>query len=204
MHDSFRRHLESITAFSTEALEAVQDRVKTKHVRRGECLEAEGQVADKIYFVNSGLLHLQFTVKEKAQTAKLFRENEFCSSYESFLTRVPSAYSIDALEDCELIVLGYDDLQFLYKNYPVYERLGRMVAEDLFIFLCDKNRKIRLTPEEHYVDFVRRYPDLVQRVPQYIIASYLNMTPETLSRIRKRMVKMPLDLGQEKFTAVAS
>jgi CRP/FNR family transcriptional regulator, anaerobic regulatory protein len=175
-----------------------------KSVLKGECILSEGEVADYVYFVNSGLLRLFHVYKDKVVTAKFFKENEFASPYESFLTRSPSGHAMDALEDSKILLLHYDDLQRLYSNFRVYDRLGRLIAESLFIFTCSRQRKVLQPPDEQYMDFVLNYPDLLQRVPQYIIASYLNITPETLSRIRKRQSRKQIDLSQEKLHAMAS
>lgn len=119
------------------------------------------------------------------------RENEYLAQYDSFLTRTPSTGNVDALEDCELINLSYDDIQDLYQSYPVYERFGRKIAEMLFIMISSQtNRLLTLTPEERYQQLQEQQSYILQRVPQYMIASYIGITPEHLSRIRKkRLVK---------------
>jgi CRP-like cAMP-binding protein len=117
------------------------------------------------------------------------RENEYLAQYDSFLTRTPSAGNIDALEDCELINLSYDDIQKLYESFPVFERFGRKVAEMLFIMISSQtNRLLTLSPEERYQQLQEEQSYILQRVPQYMIASYIGITPEHLSRLRKRLV----------------
>jgi len=205
MYTLLKNCLQSLSGFNTEEeWDALKTRLEFRQVKKGDLLIKDSEVENYVIFVNKGLLRIFYTVNEKVHTAKFFKEGDFASSYESFLTRQPSPHSIDALEDSELLLLKYDDLQFLYSNFPVYERLGRMIAEDLFIYVCEKNRKALQTPDENYRDFMIAHPDLLQRIPLYIIASFMHVTPETLSRIRKRMVRKQIDLNQEKVSALAS
>jgi len=93
----------------------------------------------------------------------------------------------DVIEDCELAEINYDDLQLQYSKYPECERAGRLIAEDLFMHLSSRNASFLLqTPEQRYYQFLDECPDIVTRIPQYMIASYLGITPEALSRIRGR------------------
>lgn len=115
-------------------------------------------------------------------------ENEYISQYDSFLTKQPSTGNIDALEDCELINLSYDDMQAIYKTNPVFERFGRKIAEMLFIMISfQATRLLTMTPEERYQSVIEQQPFVIQRVPQYMIASFIGITPEHLSRLRKKM-----------------
>ena len=205
MFSQLKACLNAIVDFnSQEEWEALQSRLSYKIVKKGERVLAEGEVENHVVFINKGLLRLYYYHNEKMYTGKFFTENTFASAYESFLTRMPSIHSIDALEDSELLFLQYDDLQWLFKKYPVYERLGRLVAEDLFIYICADKKRFIQTPEEQYKDFMKKHPDLLQRVPQYIIASFMGITAETFSRLRKRMSKRHLDQDQERKHALAS
>ena len=115
-------------------------------------------------------------------------EANYIADYRSFLLREPALTFIDVLEDTELIETHYDDLQLIYRHIPEANLLGRRVAEELFIEMCqrstqDANEQI----EQRYRTVIEQYPWLPQRVPQYMIASYLGITPQALSRIRARL-----------------
>ncbi|HWJ25102.1 MAG TPA: hypothetical protein VNS32_01085, partial [Flavisolibacter sp.] len=113
---------------------------------------------------------------------------QYTSEYESFLTRKPAAQSIDALTDVEVVDLGYHEMQRLYKDYPVFQEFGRKIAEMLFIYLNQRNTALlALTPEDRYRHMIADQPELLQQVPQYMLASFMGETPEHLSRIRKKM-----------------
>jgi CRP/FNR family transcriptional regulator, anaerobic regulatory protein len=205
MFAQIKNCLQSFISFNNEEeWDALRECLKVKYVRKGQVLLDEGDISDSVIFVNKGLLRIYHTDNDKTFTAKFFVENQFASAYQSFLTKTPSEYALDALEDSEILILKYQDLQDLYKKHPVYERLGRLVAEELFIYVCQRNKSMRQTPEEKYLEFLYTSPNLLQRVPQYIIASFLGITPETLSRLRKKMTRKNLDLNQEKRVPVLS
>ncbi|HCR54650.1 MAG TPA: Crp/Fnr family transcriptional regulator, partial [Cytophagales bacterium] len=121
-------------------------------------------------------------------TGFIFKEHLFASSYDSFLRKVPSLQTLETLEACELLVITYQKLEELYVTLPKINVLTRKVAEQRFIngqqilssFLLE-------SPEERYRRFEVQHKDLLQRVPQNMIASFLGITPVSLSRIRKRM-----------------
>lgn len=119
----------------------------------------------------------------------IFKENLFASSYDSFLRQVPSIQTLDALEECDLLVIHKTTLEQLYEALPKMHILARKVAEQRFInaqmilssFILD-------SPEERYRKFEQQHGDLLLRVPHHIIASFLGIAPVSLSRIRKRIM----------------
>lgn len=153
-------------------------------------LISEGQIADELYFINKGLLRLYYNNEGDYITGYIFREHLFAGSYESFLRSSPSTQYLQTLEESELLVLSKEKLDFLYGTIPKVNILTRKIAEQRFInaqqilssFILD-------SPEERYKKFERENGDLFLRVPHHIIASYLGITPVSLSRIRKRLIK---------------
>ena len=165
-----------------------QDAFTFLKISKNQTLIAEGQVATELYFINKGLLRLYYNKDGGLITAYIFREHLFASSYASFLESSPSIQCLDTLEDCELLALTKAKLENLYKDIPKVNVLTRKIAEQRFInsqqilssFLLDR-------PEERYKKFAENNSDLFLRVPHHIIASYLGITPVSLSRIRKRL-----------------
>jgi CRP-like cAMP-binding protein len=115
-------------------------------------------------------------------------ENQFTSDYQSFILKTPSEQYLEALTDVELIILKKESIDKLFDEFKIWERFGRLIIEHIFCNAELKRKKIiATTHEEQYRDFVTSYPHIIQQVPQYYIASYLGLTPEHLSRIRKKM-----------------
>jgi CRP-like cAMP-binding protein len=167
----------------------IQEKFTVQQLKKDELLTRNGEVCNKVSFIRKGLLRMFYLVDGKEICVGFGRENEYLAQYDSFLTRTPSAGNIDALEDCELLNLSYDDIQNLYQSFPVFERFGRKVAEMLFIMISSQtNRLLTLTPEERYQQLQEEQSYILQRVPQYMIASYIGITPEHLSRLRKKLV----------------
>ena len=163
-----------------------------RQLKKGEFLTKHGEVSRTVSFINKGLLRMCYLIDGKEICTGFVCENNYISSYASFLTQVPSAENIDALEECELVNLSYDDLQQLYKSNPVFEIFGRRIAEYLFIMVSSQTtRLLTLTPEDHYQSIIKYQPFVIQRVPQYMIASCIGISPEHLSRLRKKMSSTP-------------
>ncbi|MDF7814937.1 Crp/Fnr family transcriptional regulator [Hymenobacter sp. YC55] len=146
-----------------------------------------GQVSRKVAFIVEGVFH-NFRHRDGQEHSFYFgREREFIGDYSSFLPAQPAAHGIQALEPARLLSISYDNLQRLYREVGQGERFGRLVAETLFTDVLGQLTSFyEETPEERYARFVRTYPDLQQRVPQYYIASYVGVKPQSLSRIRGR------------------
>jgi CRP-like cAMP-binding protein len=117
-----------------------------------------------------------------------FFENEFTGDYESFLTRKPAKYGMEAIEDTITYNLHYNDMQRMYDKHLEFNKIGRFVAEAQFLRLTQRNTSLLSEkPEERYLNLITEKPQVLQRVPQYYVASYLGITPEALSRVRKRI-----------------
>jgi CRP-like cAMP-binding protein len=147
----------------------------------------QGEVSRKVAFIVEGVFHNFRNRDGQEHTFYFGREQEFIGDYSSFLPAKPAVHAIQALEPARLLTISYDNLQRLYREVRVGERFGRLVAEMLFVDVLGQLTSFyEETPEERYARFVRTYPDLQQRVPQYYIASYVGVKPQSLSRIRSR------------------
>ncbi|HXL55672.1 MAG TPA: hypothetical protein VN958_05410 [Chitinophagaceae bacterium] len=125
---------------------------------------------------------------EKKKHMLLHKENNFVCNYESFLPQTPSTKIIQALEDCEMLLISFADLQIFYKSIAQGERFGRLVIGQVFIqLLQDLSSFYTDTSEYRYGKFIKEHPNLQQRISQYHIASYVGVKPQSLSRIRKRI-----------------
>lgn len=186
-----------ITHLNDAEWQALEDRLVIKQFQKGESIVKQGEICNYVYFINKGFCRFYKMIDGKEISSGFIGAKEYVSSYDSFLKRTPAFENLDALEDTELHCLSYDDLQFLYSNYPVYQMFGRIIAEQLFIWINDRtNALLLLTPEQRYENMIKNDPELLQKVPQYMLASYIGVTPEHLSRIRKRMTTKSIDIYQ--------
>ena len=156
-------------------------------VPKGGFFLRPGEVSRKIGFVLQGVFH-NFQSRDGQDLTYYFgREQEFIGDYESFLPARPATHGIQALEEARLLTISHDNLQRFYREVREGERFGRLMAEALFVdVLRQLTSFYEDSPEQRYARFVRTYPDLQQRIPQYYIASYVGVKPQSLSRIRGR------------------
>lgn len=193
MFDNIKTYFNSISTLSEHDWSLLEAELSVCHIKKGTYLSQAGEILRVMHFINKGLVRKFYSVNGKEVSIIFFHENEFFCDYASFLTQTPSKENFDALEDCELVSISFLSLQYLYKTSPAFERIGRMIAEKLFIRLANRSTMLlALTPEERYMDMLVNQPFISQRVPQYMIASYIGITPEHLSRIRKKIAQKRL------------
>ena len=162
--------------------------VQFKKLKKKDLLLAEGQVCNFIAFLNSGVLREYSYLNGKETTVDFVGENQFATDYQSFILQIPSEQYLEALTDVDLLVLKKEGINTLFDNFKIWERFGRLIIEKVFCQAERKRKKIISTShEEQYHEFVAAYPQIIQQVPQYYIASYLGLTPEHLSRLRKKV-----------------
>jgi CRP-like cAMP-binding protein len=147
----------------------------------------EGSVCRQVGFVQSGLLRYYLLSEGYEHTYDFSAEGTFVCNYESFLAQTPSTRSIQALEPTTLWQINYADLQTLYQTLTQGERFGRLVAEQLFVDALQKLTAFyHETADQRYDSFLRLFPGLTERVPQYVVASYVGIKPQSLSRLRAK------------------
>jgi CRP-like cAMP-binding protein len=149
----------------------------------------QGKVCKHIAFVNKGLLRT-FYLNDKAEivTSCFCSENKFATSYRSLILQIPSTISIQALEETELLVIEYKDLQELYASSVAWQNVGRKITEREY-FVMEQYASIlnNETAKEKYLRLLAEQPEIIQKSPVQFIASYLGITTRTLSRIRKEI-----------------
>lgn len=189
MTDRILQQISGAEALTETERQAFTVITSPRRLRKHELLLREGDVCRAITFVLSGCLRSFYSVSGVENTTQFFCENAWYTDYPSFLTGQPTRENAQALEACEVVQLSRLDLEQLYRQHPVFERLSRILAENAFVCLEVRNTMLtNQTPEDRYRQLAHDRPELLQRVPQYHIASFLGIQPETLSRIRKRIV----------------
>jgi CRP-like cAMP-binding protein len=189
MIDNLLKVVEQTVHISQVERELIATLFKEKTYKKGSFFLQEGDVCRQIGFISSGLVRYYINNEGEDKTYDFGQENEFVCNYESFVPQQPSRQSIQALEDCTLQIISYNDLQTFYKEVANGNRFGRLVIEQVFIkTLRELNSFYTDSPVRRYEKFILEHPDLQQRVSQYHIASFVGVQPQSLSRIRKNYV----------------
>ncbi len=182
--------IEEEMPLTSKEKEVVNRLIPIKEFRKGEVLLQEGSISKECYFTIKGCVR-SFQIKEgEERTTQFFVEGEPIASMLSYLNKTPANHYFECVEDSTLAVLTFDNEQKLYKQHPKFEALCRNDIEREF----GKQQEIlqnylTKNPEERYLMLQETRPDLLQRVPQYHLATFLGVQPESLSRIRKRILK---------------
>ena len=182
--------IKQITGFSDSELEIVLKYFETKNIKKKTILLQAGKIANEVYFINNGCIRL-FCDKDGVElTTYFFTEKMFAGAYDSFISRKQSKLSMETLEDCQVLTLSFQALQELYEVFPKMNVFVRKSIEERFVILHDLFTSYLLnSPEERYINLLKERPELLTRVPQHQIASFLGVTPVSLSRIRNRVAK---------------
>lgn len=172
------------------AWQDMQQRLQTRTYKKREHFIKEGKVCREIGFIGKGSFRY-YKVIDGVEVSTFFSfEHNWVSAYTSFLRKTPSYLNVQAMEDCEVLILTYDDMQHLYNHYITFERFGRLMAEYLVGCLEERMHSLLLTsPEQRYLKTLEDNSIYFERVPLHYVASYLGIAPESLSRIRKRLTQ---------------
>lgn len=188
MYERLHQHYSRLIEITDEEFEFVKTFFIPRKLRRKQYLLQAGEVCKYSAFVNKGLLRT-YTVDGKGgeHVVQFSPEGWLTVDMYSYLTGEPSGYNIEALEDSELLLLDREADERLSAALPKMNRYYRLMLQNNYIATHRRlEASLSQSAEEKYADFVHRYPDIVQRVPQHMIASYLGITPAFLSRLRAR------------------
>ena len=188
MINSLLQSIQSLNNLSPQETGVVSSLFKLRTYKKGEFFLEEGRICKQVGFVVRGLMRYYINQDGEEKTYGFSQENNYVCNYESFIPQRPSSKVIQAVEDSELFVISYADLQLLYASVREGERFGRLAIEAVFIqLLQDISSLYTETPEQRYERFLRDHADLQQRISQYHIASFVGVKPQSLSRIRRRI-----------------
>lgn len=181
----FLDYTKKIVSLKKQEFDDLVKLFNAKHINENNYLEKPDADRSTIFFVVSGLARYFYLAEDGKEWNKAFVSTGMMSTSFSkdFLGR-SSPYGIQALEDTTILVANYSDFELLYDKYQMIERLGRKILENILIFKMNRERSfLQDRAEARYDDFIREYPSLLKRIPQYHIASYLGITEASLSRI---------------------
>lgn len=189
MFTELEKQLKLHIDLSPEDFETIKRYFVPKKLRKKQLLLDAGDISTRMAFVEKGALY-SYSSSENGSTSvvQFAFEGWWMSDLYSFLTREPSKLSIEALEDSEILLLKADALDELIKKAPVFDSYLRILYQNAYISLQHRiERTISQNAEQRYLSFMQDRKDILLRVPQHLIASFLGITPETLSRIRKKI-----------------
>ncbi|HEV2478753.1 MAG TPA: Crp/Fnr family transcriptional regulator [Puia sp.] len=196
MLDLLRQFVSGYVALNPEDFSLLAEKVTVRSFDKREMLLRPGEVEQYMNFIIRGLARMYFYKGRSEVILNLAKEKELISSSSSFLSGAPSNYYIETLEPTTFLSISRDDLEMVYRQNSRIERLGREIITH---FVLEKEEWehacMRLDTRERFLQFVERNPELVQRVPQKYLASYLNMKPETFSRLKHLLKKRPVPVG---------
>ncbi|TYB76272.1 Crp/Fnr family transcriptional regulator [Bizionia myxarmorum] len=185
-----KSYLEQIASISDADWSFFISKLQRREIAKKEVFLKLHDIENHISFIESGVVRL-FIPKENPEKEITFGfsfKDQFISAYDSFLTQSPSAYELQALTDTTLLSISYDDLQAIYKMTQIGNLIGRLTAERLFLIKSKREQNLlNLNAEERYLKLFQERPELLKIIPLKYISSYIGVTPQALSRIRKRL-----------------
>ena len=187
----FRTYIGKFVEIPAKDIESFLEKSKERHYRKGEHFIQQGQTCGELIYIRKGLFryYLNSTHHEITKDFAVDLLNPLCTSYSSLITRSPSKQNIEALEESDVFVWNYSEISEVLEKMP-WILFSKRIAELLYV--RKEKREISLikdSAEIRYTEFLSEFPGLSQRIPQYQIASYLGISPESLSRIRSRRRK---------------
>ncbi|MCH2080912.1 MAG: Crp/Fnr family transcriptional regulator [Saprospiraceae bacterium] len=185
---TLKRKLASFAPISEEVISFFLQFYKEVKLRKGDFLLKEGQYIRHFFFLNEGCLSY-YTLKEgHEQVLEFFTNGDLFTDLPNYVEEKPSNCYIKALENSKLYAISKKDIEECFRKHHELERFGRLFVQDEFLKLAKRvGRVTNLSAEERYLRFIDKRPKLTQVIPQYLIASYLGVTPVGLSKIRRRL-----------------
>ncbi|WP_299764558.1 cyclic nucleotide-binding domain-containing protein [uncultured Dokdonia sp.] len=185
-----RAHLHQISEITDADWDFFSSKLTRRDIPKKTIFLRSGVVENHISFIITGIVRLYIPKPEptKEITFGFSFKEQFISAYDSFLTRKPSVYELQTLTDTTLLSISYDDLQKVYATTKIGNLIGRLTAERLFLIKSKREQTLlNYTAEERYLDVFKARPEVIKEIPLKYISSYIGVTPQALSRIRKRI-----------------
>ncbi len=186
--DELRHYLNQLVPMNDEDWIFFSSKLEKHHVGKKQTLVEVGQVENQLSFIEKGTVRLYFPQEENDVTFGFCFENQFVCAYDSFITQTVCSYRVETLNETVLWSLTYEDLQEVYSNTISGNKLGRIIGENLYLIKSRREQSfLNETAEERYLKLFKERPNVIKEIPLKYIASYIGVTPQALSRIRKRI-----------------
>ncbi len=188
MENKIVKYFSQITTLSQDEARVLEDGMVVTEFKKDAFLLKEGQTSIDTYFILEGCIRQYLLIDGEEKTINFFTEGQWIISLTGLSQNAPSSHNLVCMEETSLVVGNEQKAQELFKKFPRFETLARAVMEKSF---AEQQQLITSyvtdTPEQRYLNLLKSRPDLFQRIPQYLMASYIGVKPESLSRIRKRI-----------------
>lgn len=190
MHEKLLKHFTGIQPLTESEIAAIDETMDMKSFSKSTLLLEPGQTSTQVFFVLEGIVRQYYLVDGTEKTSDFFTGGQWVLSTNNVMPGTTVNHFLECCTDCLLAVGNSQKGETLYKQYPNLETVSRKLMTAVFI---EQQEKIKTyvtdSPEQRYLKLMTTHPGLFQRIPQYQIASYIGVTPESLSRIRKRIAK---------------
>ena len=188
MDKNFKIALSEFIDFTESEWLLFSESLIKKHYKKGEYFLKEGDLCNYVGFIDKGLFSFFYLIDGGQHIRGFFFFNDFISNYQCFLLNNKSKAYIQALEDCSVTMIHKDEINMLYEKLTKLHKLSKIIVENLYLDVSEKYESFFLkTAEERYLELIINRPKVTQGIPQYMLASYIGVTPEGLSRIKKRI-----------------
>lgn len=185
-----QNYIQSIVDFTDEEMDIIMSHFKPMSIPAGEYFADEGIVCKNIGFITKGYVRTYYEINDQEVTTMVLTKHNIVTAHTSFTLQRPSMSYIQAITDCELLVMSKESMEELYQRFPKWERLGRLITEQVYGYMESRVVDyLSLSPEDRYRKMLENEAKILKHVPLRYIASMLGITPETLSRIRNKVHK---------------
>jgi CRP-like cAMP-binding protein len=188
--EQIKKYIDQIATISEEDWDFFRSKLQRRTLPKKTIFLKINQIENHISFIESGVVRL-FIPKENPEKEITFGfsfKDQFVSAYDSFLTQKPSLYQLQTLTETSILSITYKDLQAVYKTTKIGDLIGRLTAERLFLIKSKREQNLlNLSAEERYLKLFKERPELLKIIPLKYISSYIGVTAQALSRIRKRL-----------------
>lgn len=187
MTTDLKKFIAEYIDLTDKELKEITDKFRTKSIKKNEFLLRQGKICKDFIFVLKGCLRMYF-IKDGIEISVWFAfPNSITSEIYSFIAQMPSDYFVQAIEDCELLYISKTTLNQLYTTHPKMQDMMRKFWEDILLHIIERFSSLQNdTAEQRYLDLMNN-PEYLQMIPQKYLASFIGVTPTSLSRIRKKI-----------------
>jgi CRP-like cAMP-binding protein len=190
MHSTLIKQLSQIAELDEREVDLIKSSFKPFFLAKGTFFLRAGEINKHVGYLQKGLVRYFVYKDDEESTFEFTKEGEFIADYQSFNNNTVSIQNIQAIEDCEMLIINYPNVQNIFNTTKNGNLIGRHLIEHRFDVMVNQLLAVYMqNHEERYNRFIEQYSDLTQRIPQYLIASFVGIKPQSLSRIRRRFAR---------------